>query len=443
MTSNCSSGVPYTSELYAGLSTAQTAMYTLAPVLTAFTALLFFESVYYVRNNIPTKSRRNKIIWVLGIFPMFSITSLLGLLVPRSALVTTFAASVYFSVSMYQFTLLNIDYYGGRDAIILLMKDKDVKINVPPVMWCCVCLPAIKMTRKTQPWLRRLVLQVTLVNPTVLFISIVLWTDGLYVPGEVTLKDPIFWVSITSLASTLVAIQSLSMTFQASRKQLKDYKITHKYMAIQLSLIFSIIQLSILSLLSSTGVIPCTPQFNSLGAAYHLYNFMIVCEFFCLGIFARAFFRSRKMGNLEHVMDPERARAELDEAERCYEQNNIDNTVTMSSITGLEMCKTGHENPCYIEKSAKNNEDIDLSVTTIVFIQFYDCIEFFCLGIFARAFFRSHKMGNLEHVMDPERARAELDEAEKCYEQNNIDNTVTMSSITGLEMVRGDEQNSQ
>ncbi|XP_077980085.1 organic solute transporter subunit alpha-like [Glandiceps talaboti] len=308
MAANCTDelDLPYSYELYQDVSNSRLAVYSIAPVLTIFSVVLFFESVHYVRNKIPVKIRRNRHIWILGIFPMFSMTSLLGLMMPRATLLTMFAASVYFSVCIYQFLLLIIDYYGGRNAMIVVMNDLDVKINVPPALCCCRCLPTIRVTRKTQPWLRRAVLQVAMISPAALFISAVLWADGRYLPGDLSVSKPYFWLSLITLLSTCTGMQALAIVYQSSKEALKEYKITSKYLAIQLSMVFSNIQLAVLSLLSWFGVIPCTDVFSSLGQAYHIYNFLVVCEFFALGIFARAFFRSRKMGNLDQVLDPER-----------------------------------------------------------------------------------------------------------------------------------------
>ncbi|XP_070581319.1 organic solute transporter subunit alpha-like [Ptychodera flava] len=403
MADNCSQSfldMPYTYQLYEDINTVQIVLYSIAPVLTLFSVMLFFESVMYVRAKIPVKIRRNRLIWILGIFPIFSTTSLLGLFLPRSTLITMFSSSVYFSVAIYQFMLLIIDYYGGRDSMISIMKDVDVKISVPPVLCICPCLPKIQITNKSQPWLRRGVLQVAFIQPASLFVSAVLWTDGRYVPGDLTISQPYFWLSLIQLISTMAGMQSLAIVFQSSKTKLEDYRITSKYLAIQLSMMFSNIQLAVLAFLSSIGVIPCTEKFSSLALTYHIYNFLVVCEFFALGIFARAFFRSRKMENLPplgyEIADLESPMTDKEEITRDQSTPQLKHTSAPSpnlSAThkekengseapqrqrippqngdnqepnNLKRQKTGFENTNYISDIVKRNPDIKKTLSTEV-----------------------------------------------------------------------------
>ncbi|XP_077863725.1 organic solute transporter subunit alpha-like [Saccoglossus kowalevskii] len=237
-----------------GSTTAQKVLLVIAPILTVITTILFVESVYFVRNKIPTKLRRNKLVWVLGLYPVFSITSCISLFIPRAAMMTNFTASI-----------------------------------------------------RTGRWLRRAVLQVAIVRPLVLFAAVVLWVDGKFTPGAVGVGEPYLWISIVSVTSTLMAIQAISILHGISKEPLKDYKITFKFLSIQLTLIFGNVQLGLLTTLSNAGVITCTDLLHNRARVYYIYNFLIICEFFLINIFSRLLFRTRSHGNLEQVMSPDEA----------------------------------------------------------------------------------------------------------------------------------------
>ncbi|XP_006814086.1 organic solute transporter subunit alpha-like [Saccoglossus kowalevskii] len=248
------SETPDTKQLISGSTTLEKSLLTVATVLTLLTALQFFESVYYLRNKIQTKLRRNKMIWVLGIYPIYSITCCIGLFVPRAAMITNFTAAIR----------------AGR-------------------------------------WLRRAVLQVSIIRPCVLFIAVVLWAGGKLSPGGVGLMEPFLWVTIVSIASTITAIQAIGILHTVSMEPLKEYQITPKFICIQLTLILGSVQLGLLTLLSNVGIIPCAYPFANQPRVYNIYNFLVICEFFLINIFSRFLFRTRRHGNTEQVMTPEEA----------------------------------------------------------------------------------------------------------------------------------------
>ncbi|XP_077979019.1 organic solute transporter subunit alpha-like [Glandiceps talaboti] len=303
----CADYIPYANEVIPGATTALRAILVVVPVLAVISVALFFEAVYYLRNKIPTKLRRNKLIWVIGVYPVFSVTSCIGLFIPRATLLTNFTASIYLSITLYMFLMLIVDYFGGSDAMYHTMNNQEVNLNEPPLLACCVCLPKIRVTPSNGPWLRRLVLQNALLRPLILFIAVVLWLDGRYLPGKMGPNEPYLWLSVLSIISTITAMQTLGIIHGASKVTLKDYKITFKFVTIQCTLIFGNIQLGLLTILSNVGIIPCRDPFNTQARVYNIYNVLVICEFFILAIFSRILFRTRNMGNSDHVIPPEKA----------------------------------------------------------------------------------------------------------------------------------------
>ncbi|XP_070565726.1 organic solute transporter subunit alpha-like [Ptychodera flava] len=309
--SSCQEEYPYSYEVFEDAPTVRIVLYTMAPILVFLTVLMFIESTIYVFKAIPRKSRRNKIIWIFCIYPTFSVCSVVALFIPRASLFTRFTSSIQLSITMYQFLKLIMDYYGGRDAMLATLQSQPVKLNTFPLMLCCVCLPKVSMTYNTQRRLRRLVMQVALICPIVYFIVVILWVDDRYKSGEVSIREPFVYLSIAALVSTIIAMQALSVVYTASTQALKKFKITPKYFSVQLALFFGNIQPVLLGLLASFEVIPCIEPFPTKSRSEVIHNFLVVFEFFVLGVMARIYFRTKRLGNLDQLVsekcDPEDA----------------------------------------------------------------------------------------------------------------------------------------
>ncbi|CAK9301551.1 unnamed protein product [Gordionus sp. m RMFG-2023] len=67
---------------------------SIATLLSILTFLIFVDELYYIYVKVPYKSHKERLYWVIGIFPVFSMTSLLGIYVPRSGVLVDFVASV-------------------------------------------------------------------------------------------------------------------------------------------------------------------------------------------------------------------------------------------------------------------------------------------------------------------------------------------------------------
>ncbi|XP_077979020.1 organic solute transporter subunit alpha-like [Glandiceps talaboti] len=355
--SNCTGETPYSTEIFQDASTVRIAMYTIAPILAFFTVLIFIEATVYVFEVIPKKSRRNKIVWILMIYPTFTICSVLALFIPRSSLICKFAASIQLAIAMYQFLKLMVDYFGGREAMLMVLKDSKISLNTLPLMLCFVCLPKKSMNERTLRILRRLVMQVGIVCPIVYFITSVLWTDGRYNPGVVSSTEPFIYLSTASITSTLIAMQALSIVFMASRKPLHAYNITAKYVTVQTALLLSNVQSVFLNLLASFNVIPCKEPFPNRSRSEMMHNFLIVCEFFVLSLMARIFFR-RKAGNLEQLVP--------DEQKVQYRVEDLDEIESNGGMTKEKMMEDHMMNDTYtngIDNKAWNENNIT-TVTT-------------------------------------------------------------------------------
>ncbi|KAJ8045555.1 Organic solute transporter subunit alpha [Holothuria leucospilota] len=272
-------------------------------LLTFATAIIFFESAFYLDRKIPASRRKVRLLIVLGIFPFISTCALLALYMPKSHLITTFTSTIYFSLAIYQFLGLIFDYYGGKVALLELLKDKTIPLAGPPLTCCCYCcIPPLRMTPRNLRIVKWLVLQVTIVRPVVLFIGLVTWADGSYVPGNLTFKSINLYVQLISLGSTLVALWGVIMFVRVSRGPLAKYRVTPKFLIVQICLITVSGQAILIAIIGGVGWIPCTNVFRSLDRGNYINDMLLVIEMFLFMVVSRVFFRSRK-GNMGTLLD--------------------------------------------------------------------------------------------------------------------------------------------
>ncbi|XP_070565716.1 organic solute transporter subunit alpha-like [Ptychodera flava] len=281
-------------------------MISIAVILTAIIIGLFLDSLKFLNAQIPLKRRRSRILWIMGIYPVFATSSLMALFMPRASILTGFTASVYLSVTLYQFMLLIFDYFGGGLAMLTMLKGQKMMIGTPPVLiFCCCCLPKVPVTRKSITWVRRLVLQVAFVRPMVLFISAVMWADGsgLYTPGKFSPRDAFLYLNVASVVSTLAAFQCIVILFKLTKEPLQNYKIVPKFFSVQLALIFSNLQSVIIGFLMNSGTIPCSMTWSRAMNGQFIHNFALIVEMFLFAVLARISYRKRT-GNLDYVAPP-------------------------------------------------------------------------------------------------------------------------------------------
>ncbi|XP_072031756.1 LOW QUALITY PROTEIN: organic solute transporter subunit alpha-like [Amphiura filiformis] len=299
---NCTTADPTSEQLYTELRNNIAALLTLicVTIVALSTIAMFLEAVFYVNKKIPSSRRRIRLIVIMGIYPVQTMTSLLALYVPRAHLMNTLAASVYFSVALFQFLMLIIDYYGGKYAVVELLTDKKVSLANPPLTCCCVCLPTFTMTMRNLSWVKRCVMQVAFIRPASLFIALVLWTDGKYQPGQVSFSEAYIYLNLISIGSGLLALWGISLMLKASAEPLSEFQIRPKFYLVQMVLILISAQNLILSLMVSGGAIPCIPPFRSDARANYISDLLIIVEMFFFSILSRLYFRTR-IGNMDKV----------------------------------------------------------------------------------------------------------------------------------------------
>ncbi|CAH1263115.1 SLC51A [Branchiostoma lanceolatum] len=285
---NCSEETPQATEYLQQLGKAEEAIIVSLTFVTFFTLFLFMEELCFATRHIPGENTRNRIVWILGTYPVFSLTSLMSLYIPRSNLIGGFAANIYFAVAVYQFFMLMVDYFGGDEDLVTTLSGLKVSLRRPPCCCCCCCLPQVDMTLGTLGRLKLAVMQMAIMRPILYFIALVTWSDGKYGLGQTDSGPSVNnFVEGLETISTLFGIYGFVVLQPCVTKPLKGKSISLKNLLVQIAAALAGIQKMLLSLLASFQVIPCGPHFSARTRADYIHNCLIIVEMMIAALVAR------------------------------------------------------------------------------------------------------------------------------------------------------------
>eukprot|EP00057_Strongylocentrotus_purpuratus_P001040 XP_001190867.2 PREDICTED: organic solute transporter subunit alpha [Strongylocentrotus purpuratus] len=258
--------------------------------LSCATVGMFLHSWVRIRRQVPYGNRRIFLVRLFALFPVFSVTSLAGFYVPRASLIANWGSSLYLSMTLYTFVLLIVDYYGGIGPMEDHLDGIKVSLSAPPLTCCCPCLPKISFTMTNFHRMRRLVLQTAYIRPLCVFLGAVLWADGIYKPSIIEADSAFVYLSVITLASSLVAVYGLSVIYNATHNQLQHFMISIKFATIKCVLIITNGQNLIIAILIAKDVIPCVGPLDSAVRGEFLYNMLVIFEMFLLNFFFKLYY---------------------------------------------------------------------------------------------------------------------------------------------------------
>ncbi|XP_054766139.1 organic solute transporter subunit alpha-like [Lytechinus pictus] len=264
-------------------------MMSITSIITVILLVGFIESITFVATKIPHRDRSISLIWMLAIYPIFAVTSQMGLFIPRAVLMCNLTASIFFSVSLYHFVQLIIYYYGGHDATVTKISEMQI-------------LGTLQLTEESFYRLKICIYQMALLRPVVLFIEDILWLNESYDTSSITINDAYVYLNLFTLLSSLVAIIALIILFLASREHLRAFFITIKFVIVGLAMYFSNIQILLFDVLTFTDVIKCSKPFDweTRGSSWQC--LFLIVESALLFPIALKYFRTRN-GNMVGVLE--------------------------------------------------------------------------------------------------------------------------------------------
>ncbi|XP_040298085.1 organic solute transporter subunit alpha-like [Bufo bufo] len=263
----------------------------LIPVLVGFVQLaLFLEEMGFFLRNIRSTRRTCLYLWILGVYPVFCVSSIIGMYIPRSSSICNFVASIYHSITLWKFLDLITDFFGGKARMLEELGGQTVSPNPPPCC-CCCCFPNIIVNRSNLRWMNIAVYQLSAVRTLLFFMGLTLWADEKYDYGDLEYTNPNSYINIIITLSTFLSFYGYLLFYKATKKSLEGYSPRSKFICITLVLILCGVQNGILETMAALGAIPCVPPFTVETRSQTIYNYSVTMEMFFISLFARYCFR--------------------------------------------------------------------------------------------------------------------------------------------------------
>ncbi|XP_033484738.2 organic solute transporter subunit alpha isoform X2 [Epinephelus lanceolatus] len=263
---------------------------------------LFLEEVGFFLRHLPSSRRKWLYLWILGMYPVFALTSLIALYVPRSSSLCNFIASLYHSITLLKFMGLITDFFGGKVRMLANLSGQQVSPDPFPCC-CCCCLPMVAIN-SSQGWMMAAVLQLSVVRTILFFVTLVLWTDEQYDYGDVDSVNPNLYVNGIICVSTFVSFYGHLLFYKATKSALHGYGLRAKFICIIVVLVLCGLQSGILETMGALEVFPCTPPFSVLTRSQLIYHYCVIVEMFCIGLYARHTFRKVEPSMVEDAEGP-------------------------------------------------------------------------------------------------------------------------------------------
>ncbi|XP_063811782.1 organic solute transporter subunit alpha-like isoform X2 [Pseudophryne corroboree] len=281
--------------------------------MTAVTTLVFLEEAYYMYNKIPG-AKKTVIIWVNAAAPIIAITSCVGMWIPRSTMFTDFTAAVFLAVLIHQFQMMLVKECGGRREFLRKFAQTKLALSTGPFCCCCLCLPLKDVNSRSLLILKLGTFQFAVLRPILMFLAVVLWTNGTYTIGDSRAESATIWINVTVGVITITALWAVGIMFNHVRPSLTDKNIIPKFAAYQFIVILSQLQTSIINILGTTGVISCVPPLPGPSRASYMNQQLLIMEMFITTMLCRMLYRRRYE---EQSIDKEAAKDNLHNSAMC------------------------------------------------------------------------------------------------------------------------------
>ncbi|XP_033029668.1 organic solute transporter subunit alpha-like isoform X1 [Lacerta agilis] len=316
----------------------------------SFKVGLFLEQMgFFLRHG--NSSRRTSLsLWILGVYPVFSLTSLIGLFIPRASFVCNFVASIYHSITLWKFLALIRDFFGGSDRMLQQLESQRVSPDPFPCC-CCCCLPEIAANRTNLRCMTLAVYQLSVIRTILFFVALILWTDEKYDYGDVGYTNPNSYIYAIIAISTFLSFYGYLLFYKATKPALNGYNLRSKFVCIILVLVLCGLQSGILETMGAVGAIPCSPPLSPVTRSQVIYYYSLAVEMFFIGIFAHySFRRAEPQLDTQQVTRHRASQTEGPPSGRCSPGDD-------ASMEGANPGYLGEESLCTIEHSPLDRFD--------------------------------------------------------------------------------------
>ncbi|XP_063300365.1 organic solute transporter subunit alpha-like [Pelobates fuscus] len=283
---------PYSYEIIQNLDTTGALLFSLITLMTIFAFLVFLEEAYYMYKKIPG-SKKSIMIWINAGAPIIAITACVGMWIPRSTMFTDFTASVFLAVFIHKFQQMLVSECGGRREFLKMFSEKKLQLSTGPCCCCCVCLPRKDINSRTLFILKLGTFQFAFLRPVLMFLSVVLWTNGTFILGSSSIDGATMYINIILAIITITALWAVGIMFNLVRPSLADRNIIPKFAVYQFIVILSQLQTSIINILGTMGVISCVPPLPGPSRASYMNQQLLIMEMFLTTLLCRMLYRRK------------------------------------------------------------------------------------------------------------------------------------------------------
>ncbi|OCT91461.1 organic solute transporter subunit alpha [Xenopus laevis] len=276
-------------------------LFAMLTFMTLVSLLVFLEESYYMYRKMPSP-KSSILIWINSGAMMISTTSCFGMWIPRSIMFTDFTASVFFAMFVHKFQLMLVNECGGRSEFLRKFGDMKLKISTGPLCCCCLCLPYTTINRRTLFILKLGTFQFAFLRPVLMFLAVVLWTNGNFTTGNSSLNSVALWINIGIAIMTLTALWAVGVMFHLVKDTLNDKNIVAKFAVYQFIVILSQLQSTVIHILDKIGIIGCVPPLSGPTRSSYMNNQLLIMEMFLVTVICRVLYRRRNKDD-ENVME--------------------------------------------------------------------------------------------------------------------------------------------
>ncbi|NXT48836.1 OSTA protein, partial [Pluvianellus socialis] len=289
----CFSLPPTSRQLLHQLDVAQLTIMGLATIMTLLSVAIFVEEAFYLTRKIRCPIKMKTLRWSSSAPTVVSVVSCFGLWFPRSMMVVEMATTAYFSICFCLLMLVMVEGFGGKEALLSTLKDVPMVVSTGPCCCCCPCLPRITMSRRKLQLMMLGTFQYAFCRVFAVFLGLVLFTDGMYNPADISAESAALWINTVVGASTLFGLWALGILFRQARVHLAEQNIQAKFSCFQMLLLLTALQPAIFSILANNGNIACSPPFSSKARSQQMNMQLLIPQTFILSVVTRIYYRKQ------------------------------------------------------------------------------------------------------------------------------------------------------
>ncbi|XP_053421360.1 organic solute transporter subunit alpha isoform X2 [Nycticebus coucang] len=268
----------------------------LLSIMTSFvlgSIAIYLEDAIYLYKNTLCPIKRKTLLWSSSAPTVVSVFCYFGLWIPRSLMLVEMAITSFYAICFYLLMLVMVEGFGGKEAVVRILRDTPMIIHTGPCCCCCPCCPQIVLTRK-KLWLLMLgPFQYAFFKITLVLVGLFLIPDGIYDPADISEKSTALWINVFLGVSTLLALWTLAILFRQAKLHLGEQNIGGKFVLFQVLLILTALQPSIFSVLANGGQIACSPPFSSKIRSQVMNCHLLILETFLMTVLTRMYYRKK------------------------------------------------------------------------------------------------------------------------------------------------------